>query len=119
MRTLALICGALMLQACAIVVVQTPDQKPRLSAWPLGVRVERGPDDAISVDSKSVGLVGGCGMLGVGFQRCDQIRVDARTCGVAVIEQPDRAGCCSILARMADQVRATCLHDSINSEDTK
>ena len=130
MRVLALIGVALMLQGCAIVVVQVADQPPRLSAWPLGVRVERGPNDAVSVDSKSVGLVGGCGLIGVGFQRCDQIRVDARTCGVAVIEPAyakasagkrpafNRAAR-DVLARIADQARAVCLHESISKEDTK
>lgn len=104
-----------MLQGCAIVVVQTAAQKPRLSAWPFGVRVERGGDDAISVDSTTLGLITGCGMLGIGFQRCDQIRIDARTCGVAIIEKPDPRDR-KLLSRVADQARASCLHETPNKE---
>lgn len=118
MRRLAVIGAAFMLPGCALVVVQTAGERPRLGAWPLGVRIERGSNDAVSVDSKSLGLVGGCGMIGVGFQRCDQIRVDARTCGVAVIDHPDRPSR-TVLARIADQARAVCLHELISKEDTK
>ena len=66
-KSLGLMCAALALQGCAVVVVQTAGERPRLSAWPFGVRVGRGANEAVSIDSKTVGLIAGCGMLGVGL----------------------------------------------------
>ena len=113
-----MLCAALALQGCAIVVVQTADEKPRLSAWPLGVRIDRGADDAVTVDSTSIGLVGGCGLAGLGVQRCREIRIDARGCGVAVVEQPDKKSL-ALLARIASGARAQCLHETIPEETSK
>lgn len=104
---LALIAAAA-LGGCTIVEVRAEGAPPRLSAWPLGVRVDRGANGAVSVNSQSVGPYAGCGVVGLGYQHCDQIAVDPASCGVAIIEKPatsDR----SVLARISDQSRATCL----------
>jgi hypothetical protein len=65
--------------------------------------------EAVSTYSRTFGIIWGCGMLGIGVQRCDQIRIDARTCGVAIVENPDPETR-KLLARIAEHVRAQCLH---------
>ena len=118
MKAFASVLAAFALQGCAVVVVQVADQRPRLSAWPLGVRVEPGADEAVRVNSASVGLVAGCGLAGVGAQRCEEIRIPVRGCGVAVIEQPDRKSR-ALLARIAGQARAHCLNETLSEETSK
>ncbi|HEY3812870.1 MAG TPA: hypothetical protein VGL66_06560 [Caulobacteraceae bacterium] len=114
-RAFAAACAAFVLPGCAVVVARTADAPPRLSAWPFGVRVERGRGDAVSVDSASLGMVAGCGLVGLGLQRCAQIRIDAHGCGVAIVEQPDPKSR-ALLARIAGQARAACLHSNTDKE---
>ena len=73
--------------------------------------------DQLDLDlvAKTIGLAG-CsagviGQAGLGLQRCQAIAVDPASCGVAIVDRPtspDR----SVLARISDQSRATCLRQT-------
>lgn len=75
------------LGGCAVVVVHADGGRPQLSAWPLGVRVERGDGAAVSVNVQAVGVVSGPQTLAVGLSSLDADVIDAR-CSVALVHAP-------------------------------
>lgn len=114
---LAVVALLLMTGGCAVVQVYPEGGgKPGLSVWFPGVRVTRGAAEAVTVRSTTAGVFtqSGCSFLVVGVEHCDAIRVDARTCGVAIIETPAKDPG-DFLRGIADDVRAKCLHDRIST----
>lgn len=103
----ALLCGAL--QACAIVEVRTAEKPPKLSFWPLGVKVDRADSDAVQVSGLALGVGGGCGAGAFGVTRFSCTHADPNSCGVAIVV-PNDAADEDFLGQISDQSRAWCLH---------
>lgn len=93
LRVTAAALAALALSGCAIVDVHTPDGRAHLSAWPGGVRIDKGNATAVSTTIVSVGAVFGSTFAGVGIQRIEETDIDPRACSAAIIhantENPD------------------------------
>ena len=86
----ALVGLSLALAACTVVQVQSTAQVPRLSFWPLGVRIDAARGSALNVSGSSIGLGGGCYSAALGFARFQCTFIPPRTCGVAVIVNPSK-----------------------------
>ena len=78
------------LAACTVVQVQSTARAPRLSFWPLGVRIDAARGSTLSVSGSSIGLGGGCYSAALGFARFQCTFIPPRTCGVAVIVNPSK-----------------------------
>ncbi len=102
----------LALGGCAsFVEVRAADAPPKHSLWPLGVKIERGANDAIAVRQWSIGLWTTCYAAGVGFSASYCAVIDPFTCGVAIIEEGHSRPDNGWLAKVSDSVRASCLHE--------
>ena len=100
---------AALLSGCAIVEVRTADKPPELSLWPLGVKVDRGAGDAVTVNQLSAGVAFDCLGVTLGVAKSSCSVIDPTSCGVAIV-RPDAFTDMDFLARVSDQTRATCLH---------
>lgn len=113
-RALALLaCAALPLSGCASVVFVHTDGQPVSVRFGVGLpRIDRGANEAVAVQRLGIGLYGACGSVGVGYQRCEEFRVDVRTCGVGLVEiDPKHPADRKALAALADRVRAECARE--------
>jgi len=84
-RTL-LILAASLLSGCAVVVVKADGGSPNLSAYPLGVRIERGGADAIGVRQWSLGLWQSCQAAGVGLSSSFCVVIDPKSCSAVIVD---------------------------------
>ena len=100
---------ALQLGGCAIVVVKADDGPPRLSAWPLGVKVERGRADAIGVRQIGVGLSLDCigARLGAWSSKC--VVIDDQACTAVIVDGPANPAARGILSKIAETAELDCL----------
>lgn len=112
---LAAIALAASLGGCAIVTVHAQGGRPHIGFYPFGVRIERGSADALTVAYTNVGLMDGCGFVGLGATHINCTVIDPQTCGVAVIEKPAKRAK-GPLAKVSDQVRAWCLRGKEEAE---
>lgn len=89
-----------MLGGCAVVSVCADGGKASLSAYPLGVRVDRGTTAAVRVDAVSVGLVQGPLMDAAGVSVSHYVVADPTRCAAVFSGKPDR--------KMAEEVGEVC-----------
>lgn len=106
----AIACAVTPLGGCASIVFVHTDGQPVAVRFGLGVpRIDRGANEAVAVRRLGVGIYGACGAVGVGLQRCEEFRVDVRTCGVGLVEiDPQHPADRRALVALADRVRAEC-----------
>lgn len=114
-RALALLaCATLPLSGCvSIVFVHTDGQAVQVRGV-LGLpHIDRQANEAVAVRRLGVGLYGACGSVGIGLERCEEFRVDVRTCGVGLVEiDPKHPADRNALAALADRVRAECARET-------
>jgi hypothetical protein len=109
--TAAALAASAPLSACTVALVQADGGQPRLSAWPLGLKVERGSADAVAVRHLTLGASYVCGVAGAGVEAGACIVVDPSSCGVAILDahKPLPAAIRDQLAKVSDESRNICL----------
>jgi hypothetical protein len=95
-----------LLGGCAAVVVHVEGAPPKLSLWPLGVRIERGQAAAVSVSARTLGVASGCYAAAGGLSRIDCDVIDVRQCGVAIVQAPVSDP--NLVDRLVEATRASC-----------
>lgn len=76
---------SLLLGGCAVVVVHSDGGPPRLSAWPLGVRIERGSSEAFGVEQTGLGFWTSCWGAGVGVVKSWCVVIPPGRCSAAIL----------------------------------
>ena len=107
---LAILATCQLLGGCAVVVVQADGGKPHLSAYPLGVRIDRGQADAVGVKQWSLGLWQSCSAAGIGLSSSYCVVIDPKSCTAAIIDGSHSGPAArGILSKIARQAEFDCL----------
>ncbi len=106
----AIILAALLVSGCvSIVEVHSDGAEPKLSIWPLGVKIERGKADAIAVRTTALGAAYGCDTAALGAMSASCILIDQPACGVAVVYPDDKTDM-TLLKRIGRETAVRCLN---------
>ncbi len=105
----AALLAALALSGCAVVIVKADGGNPRLSAWPLGVRVDRGSSRAMGVKQLALGLSESCFSAAVGVTSSFCVVIDGRTCTAAIVDGHADPAAKGWLNNIVSQAEAHCV----------